>query len=310
MWKRRDLLKSAIAAVSAMRLRAAETATMNGFKLGIITDELTEDLEHALDFEAGYGLHWCELRGMWNKNIMNSPQEDLQRAKTLLGLHKMQVSDIASPIFKWNLPEIPAKAGEQRDTFKANFTEEDSDKLLEQSFRLARFFGTQKVRIFIYWRVTDPEKAYPHVRDRLARAAQLAARNDMILVLENEHACNVGTGAELGRLLKDVNSVNLRGVWDPGNACMLGEVPYPNGYQAVQGLFAHMHIKDVRKRAQGGKLDWAPVGAGVIDFKGQFQALRRDKYDGTMSLETHYRRADGNKIESTRESLEGLLKVI
>jgi len=29
-----------------------------------------------------------------------------------------------------------------------------------------------------------------------------------------------------------------------------------------------------------------------------------------MSLETHYRRADKNKVESTRESLEGLLKVL
>ena len=29
-----------------------------------------------------------------------------------------------------------------------------------------------------------------------------------------------------------------------------------------------------------------------------------------MSLETHYRRPDGNKVESTRESLEGLLKVL
>jgi len=307
---RRELLKTSMLAAPALGLAGDRTTSTNGFKLGIITDELTNKLEEALDFISGHGLNWCELREMWAANIMNSPQDDLDRARSLLRRHNVQVSDIASPIFKWNLPEIPAKAGEQRDTFKANFTEEDSDKLLEQSFRLARFFGTQKVRIFSYWRVTDPEKAYPHVRDRLARAAQLAAKNDMILVLENEHACNVGTGAELGRLLKDVNSANLRGVWDPGNACMLGEVPYPNGYQAVQGLFAHMHIKDVRKRAQADKLDWAPVGAGVIDFKGQFQALRRDKYDGTMSLETHYRRADGNKIESTRESLEGLLKVI
>jgi sugar phosphate isomerase/epimerase len=71
-----------------------------------------------------------------------------------------------------------------------------------------------------------------------------------------------------------------------------------------------MHIKDARKNSQTGKLDWAPVGGGFIDFQGQFQALRKDKYDGTMSLETHYRRPDGNKVESTRESLEGLLKVL
>jgi sugar phosphate isomerase/epimerase len=52
------------------------------------------------------------------------------------------------------------------------------------------------------------------------------------------------------------------------------------------------------------------VGGGIVDFKGQFQALLRDHYEGTISLETHYRRADGNKVESTRESLEGLFKVL
>ena len=106
------------------------------------------------------------------------------------------------------------------------------------------------MRIFSYWRVEDPDKAYPYVRDRLAKAAQLAAKNDIILVLENEHSCNVGTGKELGRLLKDVNSPNLRGVWDPGNATMLGEIPFPDGYKRCAGMFPHMHIKDSRQEAR------------------------------------------------------------
>ena len=71
-----------------------------------------------------------------------------------------------------------------------------------------------------------------------------------------------------------------------------------------------MHVKDSRKSAATGNLEWAPVGGGIVDFKGQFQALLRDRYEGTISLETHYRRADGNKVESTRESLEGLFKVL
>ena len=307
---RRDLLAGAVAAGSVWPLHAGKTAGTDGFKLGIITDELTNQLDQALDFISSYDLHWCELREIWANNIMNSPQEDLDRAKKLLDRHKIQVSEIASPIFKWNLPQMPAKANEKRDEFKASFVEADSDKLLEKGFRLARFFGTHKLRIFSYWRVEDPDKAYPYYRDRLAKAAQLAAKNDIVLTVENEYACNVGTGKELGRLLKDVNSPNLRGNWDPGNAVMLGEVPFPDGYNAVRGLFPHMHVKDARKNPQTGKIQWAPVGGGVIDFKGQFQALHRDKYEGTMSLETHYRRPDGNKIESTRESLEGLLKVI
>jgi len=279
-----------------------------GWKLGIITDEITENLEQALEFISHYSLHDCELRDMWQKNIMNLSQAQLDHAKGMIEEHHLKVTDIASPIFKYNLPQMPVR-DEKRDTFRADFTEADSDHLLHESFKLARFFGTHKVRIFSYWRVQDPDKAYPYVRDRLAKAAKLAEQNDIILILENEQECNIGTGKELGRILRDVNSPNLRGNWDPGNAAILHEIPYPDGYEHVRGLFPHMHIKDVKK-GPGGKLEWAPVGGGFIDWKGQFEALRRDHYEGDMSLETHYRRPDGNKVESTRESLMGLFKVI
>jgi sugar phosphate isomerase/epimerase len=305
---RRSCLKLPLAAV-ASRL-VADSMDAHGFKLGIITDELTGQLNEALDFISSYHLRWCELREMWGKNIMNSSREELDRARDLLARHGIRVSEIASPLFKWNCPRMPAKAGEKRDTFAASFTEADADKLLDQSFELARFFGTSMVRIFTYWRVDDPTKAYPYVRDRMAKAAEVAARNKIVLNIENEHSCNVGTGKELGRLLRDVNSPSLRGVWDPANATMLGEVPFPDGYKAVKGLFPHMHVKDSRKNAKTGELEWAPVGGGIVDFKGQFQALLRDRYEGTISLETHYRRPDGNKVESTRESLEGLFKVL
>ena len=303
---RRDLCKSALAAGAAFRLGAADTKM---FKLGIITDELTGQLEEALPFLSSYQLHWCELREMWGKNIMNLAPEELDRAKKLLAQHDLQVSDIASPIFKWNLPAMPAHANEKRDTFKASFVEEDANRLLEESFKLARFFGTRQVRIFSYWRVDQPQKAYAMVRDRLAQAAKLAVKNDIVLVLENEHTCNIGTGREMGPLLKEIASPGLRGNWDPGNAAMLDEVPYPDGYQAVKGFFSHVHIKDVRKNAAG-KKEWAPVGGGYIDWKGQMQALKKDGYEGTMSLETHYLRQDRNKVESTRESLDGLLKLL
>src|SRR5215469_9007363 len=304
---RRDLCMGALAAGSASRLQAGQASR---FKLGIISDELTDKLEEALPFLSSYQLHWCELREMWGKNIMNLSQEELDRARKLIDNAGLKVSDIGSPIFKWNLPQMPAKADEKRDEFKASFVEQDADRLLEQSFALARHFGTDKVRMFSYWRVDQPERAYKYVRDRLAQAAQVAAKNDIVLVLENEHTCNVGTGRELGHLLKEINSPALRGNWDPGNAAMLDEIPYPNGYEAVRGLFAHMHIKDVRKNAATGRKEWAPVGGGFIDWKGQIQALRKDGYEGTMSLETHYLRPDRDKVESTRESLAGLMTLL
>ncbi len=307
---RRTFLGSALLAWPGIGLlRAAAPSSAMGWKLGIITDEITENFEQALDFITHYSLGYCELRDLWKKNIMNLSQAELDRAKRLIEEHHLKVTDIGSPIFKYNLPQMPVHK-EKRDTFRASFTEEDSEHLLHQSFKLAEFFGTEKVRIFSYWRVKEPAKAYPYVRDRLAKATRLAGENGIVLILENEHECNIGTGKELGRILKDVNSPHLRGNWDPGNAAMLQEVPYPNGYQHVRGLFPHMHIKDVKKDPKTGKLEWAPVGGGFIDWKGQFEALRRGRYEGDMSLETHYRRPDGNKLESTRESLLGLFKVI
>jgi sugar phosphate isomerase/epimerase len=279
-------------------------------QLGIINDEISQDLDQALEFIASYSLSYVELRSIGSKNIMSMSQSELERAKQIIDKHHFRVSDIASPIYKWNLPEMPALPSEKRDTFRAQFTEQDAEDLLNKSFQMARLFGAEKVRIFSYWRVEDPDKAYPHVVKRLKETAALAEQNKILLVLENEPSCNVGTGKELGRMLRDINSPWLLGNWDAANGVELNEVPYPDGYNHVRGLFRHMHIKDVARDPKTGRTHWMPVGSGVVDWQGQFRALIKDGYNETMSLETHYRRPDGNKVESTRESLEGLFKIL
>ena len=279
-------------------------------KIGVITDEVSQDPDKALDFCASYSLSYCELRELWGRNLMTLPPADLQRAKEIVDKHHFKVSEIASPLFKYNLPEMPAQPSEKRDTFMASFTDQDTESLLKHAFEVARLFGTDKIRIFSYWRVPDPEKAFPHVRERLAKAAAVAAQNKMTLLLENEQSCNVGTGKELGRMVRAINSPALRAMWDPANSVVLNETPYPDGYQHVRGLFPHMHAKDVKHDPATGQSAWLPVGSGVVDFRGIFRALARDGYEGTLSLETHYRRPDRNSLESSRESLEGLLKIL
>lgn len=311
-WTRREFLAGSLLAAPVLDAASGRAAHSDSppFKLGIITDEISQDLDEALDFISNYRLHYCELRDMWGRNIMNLSRSDLDRAKHLIDDYHMAVSDVGSPIFKYNLPQMPVRPEREGQGFGAAFTDQDSDRLLHKSFELAHFFGTPKVRIFSYWRVQDPAKAYPYVRDRLAKAADLAGQNGILLVLENEFECNVGTGEELGRILKDINSPHLRGNWDPGNAYMLGEIPYPNGYRHVVGWFDHMHAKDAKRDPVSGQIVWAPVGAGSIDWRGQIKALIESHYSQTMSLETHYRRPDGNRVESSRESLLGLLRVV
>ena len=281
------------------------------FKLGIITDEVSPDLEQALQFVVNHSLPYCELRTLWQKNLMTLTQGELHRARQLIRRYGVRVAAIDSPLFKYDLPEMPAPLPPQkRDLFAADYTDKDTDDLLHRCFNVARFFGTSRIRIFSYFRVAQPEKAYPLVRERLAKAAGLAARQGMVLMVENEPVCNIGTGKELGRLVRDINSPHLRGNWDPANGAALGEIPYPDGYREVRGLFAHMHVKDLRKDPRTGEVTWARVGDGMMDYRGLLKALREDGYDGVISLETHYRRPDGDAAESSRESLEELRKII
>jgi len=281
------------------------------FKLGIITDEVAPNLEQALRFMVSYSIPYGELRTLWQKNIITLTLGEMHRARQLIRKHGVKVAAIDSPLFKYDLPEMPAPLPSQkRDLFGADYTDKDTDDLLQRCFNLARFFGTSRIRVFSYFRVAQPEKAYPLVRERLAKAAVLAARQGMILMVENENVCNIGTSKELGRLVRDINSPHLRGNWDPANAAVLGEIPYPDGYREVRGLFAHMHIKDLRMDPQTGQAIWARVGDGIVDYRGLLKAVREDGFDGVISLETHYRRPDGNAMESSRESLEGLRKII
>jgi sugar phosphate isomerase/epimerase len=120
----------------------------------------------------------------------------------------------------------------------------------------------------------------------------------MIIGLENEHACNVGTGAEAARLLELVDHPALQIVWDPANASILGERPFPDGYgQLAADRIAHVHAKDCRVADH--KPTWGPLGEMDVDWRGQIAALQRDGYGGWISLETHWTGPSGDKFEAS-----------
>jgi L-ribulose-5-phosphate 3-epimerase len=44
---------------------------------------------------------------------------------------------------------------------------------------------------------------------------------------------------------------------------------------------------------------WHALGEGAVDWRGQLAALRRDRFDGWISLETHWRGPRGDKLEAS-----------
>jgi sugar phosphate isomerase/epimerase len=129
-------------------------------------------------------------------------------------------------------------------------------------------------------------------------------------VLENEYACNTATGAEAGRLVTAIPDKALQITWDPGNAQFRDEVPFPGGYAAIpKGRIGHVHCKDAARGADGKKWEWMAMGHGVIDWAGQFRALKNDGYGFACTLETHWRGA-GTPEESSRQSFAGMKQLL
>ena len=280
---------------------------MATFKLSVINDEITQDFGRAAEVTAKeFGLRYIEIRGMWGKNIMKLDAKEIAEARKILEKYKLRVSSIASPIFKVDWPGAPtSKFSPKRDQFGADFTFEQQDELLERGFELMRAFHVDRIRIFDFWRLEDPKPYREAMDQKLIEAAHKASKLGVTLLIENEAACNTATGAEAARTLAAIRSPNFKLNWDPGNAASRGEIAYPDGYSRLpKDRIGYMHCKDV-VRGTDGKYQWMKMGGGIIDYLGQYRALKKAGYRGTVSLETHWRGA-GTPEESTRQSMAGM----
>ena len=278
------------------------------FRVAVINDEVTQDFGRACEVIARqFGLEWIELRSMWNKNIVNLDAKEVDEARGILEKYKLRVTDIAGPLFKTDWPGAPKSAySPKTPQFGADFTYEQQDEVLDRCISLAKVFQTDRVRCFDFWRQEDQAPYRAAMNERLLAAARVLEKKGLILVLENEPGCNTGTAAEAVGVLAAVQTPALMLNWDPGNAVTRGETPYPNGYNLLpKERIGHCHCKDAVKAANGKDYEWAAMGRGMIDWTGQFAALKRDGYHFAVSLETHWRGA-GTTEESTRQSWAGM----
>ncbi len=268
-------------------------------RIAAITDEFSPDLSVALEPMAAIGMTGAELRVVFGKNIMNLTPEELDLAKALIDAKGMEVIAIASPLLKCVLPgggEVDSRF--QHDIFASKHTFEDQPRLTDHAFVVAKKMGARVIRVFSYWRTVDPEKCFDGIVKALSNLAEAAAKEDLIIGLENEHACNIGTAAETARILNVVKHPNLKLVWDPANALVGGETPFPYGYGLLpKDRIVHVHAKDCHM--EGHTPIWGPLGTRSVDWKGQIAALLADGYSGYLSLETHWPGPNGNKLEGS-----------
>jgi sugar phosphate isomerase/epimerase len=273
---------------------------MPHLSLAAITDEFSPDLDVALAAMAEIGMTGAELRVVWGRNVIDLTDAEVDSARQRVESHGMTVLSIASPVLKCVLPDAPAvDARIQQDIFGARHTFEDQPRLTERAFQIAARAGAGIVRVFSYWRTVDPPVCVDRVATALHKLADDAGRRGLIVGLENEHACNVATGAETAAMMARVVHPALRIIWDPANALVAGEVGYPDGYAKLPvDRIVHVHAKDCR--VANHVPTWGVPGEMDVHWPAQLAALVRDGYRGAVSLETHWAGPNGNKLEGSR----------
>lgn len=286
-------------------------------ELGIITDEVHSDFALACEHAARWRLPLVEIRNVNGKNVVLLDDSEAERAAGVVRDLGLRVSGIASPVFKSPLDETATTASADFSVAGA-VTVADQLRLLERSCELARLFGTRLVRVFTFLRVPWSDDVVAQIVVHMVKAAEVAAKHDVVLAVENEPACVIGTGAELATFLQRLDDAlepelpaHVGALWDPGNALAIGEErPYPDGYGALpKDRIVHVHLKDLgRKPASYGT--FVPIGQGRIDYRGQFTALKRDGYGGNLVLEPHYAPAGMDTVQAAEVCVNAAREVL
>ncbi len=266
-------------------------------RISAVTDEIARTPEAAIAFARQYGLKWVELRSFPAKGrgeYFLLPEAELKQAAREFKDAGLGVSFLNTSMCKYLLPgTTPANPRTKPSgRFDKRFDE------LKKAIAAAHILGVNKIRVFCFMRVADAEALFPCVSEILLELADIAGRDKMTLLVENEGACNVGTAAEMAKFINMTPSKWLGVNWDPHNAANRKEVAYPDGYNLLPPKrIGNVQIKGKSLLYPDEKMDWAAI----------FRRLEKDGYKGQVGLETHI--FGDIQIQKSHESIQEILRI-
>ena len=238
--------------------------TLSGFG-----DEIDPDPETQIAVLQALGARHVEVRSAWGVNVVDLDDAQLSALVERLSGADMAVSAVASPIGKVDVDEDP----------------ESEVVRLERVIRVARALQTPYIRIFSFFlEGRSPETARDAVLTRMARLAETAARQGVILLHENEKGIYGDTPERVLDIVESVGSPALRVAWDSANFVQVGVArPHDSGFALLRPHLEYLQVKDAI--AATGEV--VPAGQGDGQVALTIQALAADGYTGFASLEPH-----------------------
>ena len=227
---RREMVVGALGAPALLR---AGVKIDSGW-ISVITDEIARTPEDAIAFAKQYGLRYVELRGVpgARKRYDALTDGELKQASAEFRDAGLEVSFFNSGLLKHGLPgTATVNPKHTRPTDEKRFDARMEE--LKRAINASQHLGVDILRVFAFFRVEDPMALMPRVADIMGPMVELAEKEKVQLLIENEGACNVATCAELAALMKLLPSPAVGINWDPLNGTKFNEPPMPEGYSML-----------------------------------------------------------------------------
>lgn len=239
------------------------------YKLSGFGDEISPDFDTQLKVLKEEGINYLELRSAFGKNVVNLDDEDIDAIQKFLDKYGIKISAIASPIGK----------------VRAREDIEGQKEKLSNAIKLAHIFNTPYIRIFSFY----PEEgmSIEELRkislERLGELVRIAEKEGVILLHENEKRIYGDIPERCLDILKNINSPNLKAVFDPSNFIQCNVKPFREAYPLLEEYIEYIHIKDAHL-SDGVEV---PAGEGDGEIKETLEAIKEKGREFFLSLEPH-----------------------
>ena len=277
-------------------------------KLGVITDGISRDLEHALKVMNETGIQYGDLQFVWDKEIGDQTPEEVQKIKSLLTQYNVQVPCITRHNF---VGMLVMNTEPEDEAYQNHFNG------LKRSIKIAKELGTNMVRIMsfrkemIIFGKNGAEQwvastgSWDKLLKLLEAPLQLAEDEGITLAVETGNNAMITSGWLGRKLIDDMGSKHLKLIWDIPNTLYCTEIPYPDAYQEIKDVLAHIHVKDCKSNISRATVQFCALGKGDMApyLEDIANALKRDNYEGYISLESVYHPGNGSYEDGYRECL-------
>ena len=278
-------------------------------KLGVITDGISRDFEHALQVMTDAGLEYAELQYLWEKEVGDLNDDEMARAQALIEKFGVKVSCISRHNFV-GMGIGDVEVGDENHQKHMDSTKRciDMAKALECS--LVRIMSFRKEMILFgsngaeVWNSNNT--AWDKLKTLLKPVVQMAEDEGITLVVETGNNAMI-TSCVLGRkLIDELDTKNLKILWDPANSLYCNEPAFPEGYDALRGGYlGHLHIKDSNVNIPLASVQQTAVGEGEMApyFEDMARSLKEDGFEGVVSLESVYHPGNGSFEDGFQASI-------